>query len=73
MLRIGEMPKVETHWVLNGRSPGGVGEPVVAAVIPALINAIYDAGGPRIRSLPLAENYKIVLRERALKSPQSST
>ena len=65
MLRIGEMPKVETHWVLNGRPPwGGVGEPVVAAVIPALINAIYDAGGPRIRSLPL-KNHKIVLRERA--------
>ena len=65
MLRIREMPKVDTHWVLSGRPPwGGVGEPVVAAVIPALINAIYDAGGPRIRSLPV-KNHRIVLREKA--------
>ncbi len=64
MLRINEMPRVEVHWVLSRRPPwGGLGEPVVAAVIPALINAIYDAGGPRIRSLPL-KNHKIVPRKR---------
>jgi isoquinoline 1-oxidoreductase beta subunit len=63
MLRINEMPLVETHWILSG-SPhwGGVGEPVAAVVIPALINAIYDAGGPRIRSLPL-KNHKMIPRE----------
>jgi isoquinoline 1-oxidoreductase subunit beta len=62
ILRIHEMPKVETHWVLS-RQPGwgGVGEPVVSAVIPALTNAIFDAGGPRIRSLPV-KNHKIVKR-----------
>ena len=64
ILRINEMPRVETHWVLSHRSRwGGLGEPVVAAVIPALINAIYDAGGPRIRSLPL-KNHKIMPRKR---------
>jgi isoquinoline 1-oxidoreductase beta subunit len=64
LLRINEMPKVETHWVLSRRPPwGGLGEPVAAVVIPALINAIYDAGGPRIRSLPL-KNHKIVPRGR---------
>jgi isoquinoline 1-oxidoreductase beta subunit len=63
ILRVGEMPKVETHWVLSRRFPfGGVGEPIVAAVTPALVNAIYDAGGPRIRSLPL-KNHKIVRRQ----------
>ena len=63
MLSIREMPTVEMHWVLSQRPPwGGVGEPVVAAVIPALINAIYDAGGPRVRSLPL-KNHKIVPRK----------
>jgi isoquinoline 1-oxidoreductase beta subunit len=63
LLRINEMPKVEVHWVLS-RQPGwgGVGEPVVSAVIPALTNAIYDAGGPRIRSLPL-KNHEIMLRK----------
>jgi len=64
MLRINEMPRVETHWLLSRRSPwGGLGEPVVAAVIPALVNAIYDAGGPRIRSLPL-KNHNISPRKR---------
>jgi isoquinoline 1-oxidoreductase beta subunit len=63
MLRINEMPRVEVHWVLSRRPPwGGLGEPVVAAVVPALVNAIYDAGGPRIRSLPL-KNHKIMPRQ----------
>jgi isoquinoline 1-oxidoreductase beta subunit len=54
LLRIDEMPKVETYWSPNSdRAWGGVGEPVVAAVAPALTNAIYDAGGPRIRTLPV--------------------
>jgi isoquinoline 1-oxidoreductase beta subunit len=63
ILRINEMPRVETHWLLSRRPQwGGLGEPIVAAVVPALINAIYDAGGPRIRSLPL-KNHKIVPRQ----------
>ena len=52
-LRISEMPKVEAHFPTSGGFWGGVGEPPVAAIMPALANAIYDAGGPRIRSLPL--------------------
>jgi isoquinoline 1-oxidoreductase beta subunit len=63
ILRVGEMPKVETHWVLSRRFPfGGLGEPITAAVTPALVNAIFDAGGPRIRSLPL-KNHNIVCRQ----------
>ena len=63
ILRVDEMPKVETHWVLSRQRPwGGLGEPVVAAVVPALVNAIYDAGGPRIRALPL-KNHKILPRK----------
>jgi isoquinoline 1-oxidoreductase beta subunit len=62
MLRIDEMPKVEVHWVLNREVWSGVGEPAAAAVIPALTNAIYSAGGPRIRALPL-KNHRIVRRD----------
>ena len=63
VLRITEMPKVQTHWLLSRETPwGGVGEPVVAEATPALINAIYDAGGPRIRSLPL-KNHKMIPRQ----------
>jgi isoquinoline 1-oxidoreductase beta subunit len=63
LLRIPEMPQVETHWILSREAEWrGVGEPVVAAVVPALVNAIYDAGGPRIRHLPL-KNHRILPRE----------
>ncbi len=61
MLRMDEMPDVEVHWVLNREVWGGVGEPATAVVIPALTNAIANAGGPRIRSLPIM-NYRIERR-----------
>jgi isoquinoline 1-oxidoreductase beta subunit len=54
LLRINEMPRIEIYWMPSDQSRwGGVGEPVVAPVIPALTNAIYDAGAQRLRSLPL--------------------
>jgi len=53
MLRLAQMPKVETVIVPSGGFWGGVGEPPVAVVAPALCNAIFAATGKRIRSLPL--------------------
>jgi isoquinoline 1-oxidoreductase beta subunit len=53
LLRIAEMPRIETHWLLSGRHWGGCGESVACAIIPAVVNAVRAAGGPRIRSLPL--------------------
>jgi isoquinoline 1-oxidoreductase beta subunit len=53
MLRIAEMPKVEIIIVPSGGFWGGVGEPAVSLVAPALCNAIFAATGKRIRSLPL--------------------
>jgi isoquinoline 1-oxidoreductase beta subunit len=63
MLRIDEMPAVEIHWLPGRKSWGGVGEPVVGLVVAALTNAIFDAGGPRIRSLPL-KNHNLSIRNR---------
>jgi len=53
MLRLAQMPKVETVIVPSGGFWGGVGEPPVAVVAPALCNAIFAATGKRIRSLPI--------------------
>jgi isoquinoline 1-oxidoreductase beta subunit len=53
MLRIAEMPKVESVLAPTGGFWGGFGEPALAPLAPALCNAIYAATGKRIRSLPL--------------------
>jgi isoquinoline 1-oxidoreductase subunit beta len=53
LLRINEMPKVEVHILDSGEAPGGLGEPGVPSVAPAVCNAIYAATGKRIRRLPI--------------------
>jgi isoquinoline 1-oxidoreductase beta subunit len=55
VLRIDEMPKVETVIVPSGGFWGGVGEPTIAVAAPAVLNAIYAATGKRIRTLPLKD------------------
>jgi isoquinoline 1-oxidoreductase beta subunit len=59
ILRLGEMPKVETVLVPTHDFWGGVGEPTICVVAPAVLNAIYAATGKPVRSLPL-KNVKLV-------------
>jgi len=53
MLRINEMPVVEVHILDSGHPAGGLGEPGVPSVAPAVCNAIYALTGKRIRRLPI--------------------
>ncbi|HKU94147.1 MAG TPA: molybdopterin cofactor-binding domain-containing protein [Vineibacter sp.] len=53
VLRMDEMPHVETVLVPSGGFWGGVGEPTIAVAAPAVLNAIFAATGKRVRSLPL--------------------
>jgi isoquinoline 1-oxidoreductase beta subunit len=53
LMRMNEMPKVQTVIAASGGFWGGVGEPAQAPLAPALGNALFAATGKRIRSLPL--------------------
>lgn len=53
ILRMDEMPRVETIVMPSGGFWGGVGEPTIAVAAPAVLNAIFAATGKRIRELPL--------------------
>jgi isoquinoline 1-oxidoreductase beta subunit len=52
MLRIHETPQIEVHLVASEEKMGGVGEPGVPPVAPAVANAIYVLTGKPIRRLP---------------------
>jgi isoquinoline 1-oxidoreductase beta subunit len=56
VMRLAEMPKVETILVPSGGFWGGVGEPTIAVAGPAVLNAIFAATGKRIRTLPLSQH-----------------
>jgi isoquinoline 1-oxidoreductase beta subunit len=52
MLRMHEMPLIETHIVPSEEKMGGVGEPGVPCIAPAVANAIFAVTGKRLRRLP---------------------
>lgn len=53
VVRMADMPKVETLVLPSGGFWGGVGEPTIAVAAPAVLNAIFAATGKRIRDLPV--------------------
>ena len=52
-MRMSQIPEVALAVIANGEPATGVGEPAVTVVAPALANAIYNAVGARVRSLPI--------------------
>ena len=53
MIRMADAPDVQVEFIRSGAYPGGLGEPSVPAVAPAITNAIFAATGIRVRDLPI--------------------
>ena len=63
-MRLDQAPEVETIIIQNGHYPAGTGEPATTVVAPAIANAIENAVGARVRSVPMTpEKIKSALRE----------
>ena len=53
LLRMQDMPAIQVYFMKNEFPHGGIGEPGVPAIAPALVNALHAATGKRIRRLPI--------------------
>ena len=62
-LRMHQSPDIEVHIVDSGNEPSGVGEPGLPPAAPALANALFDATGMRLRSMPFDDALSAKLEE----------
>ncbi len=62
-LRMSQMPDLDISIIANNDPPSGCGEPGVTVIAPAIANAIFNAVGARVRSLPMtAEAVKAAMK-----------
>jgi isoquinoline 1-oxidoreductase beta subunit len=54
VLRMSDMPEIHTRIVASQAAPTGMGEIGVAAVAPAIGNALFSLTGKRVRELPMS-------------------
>jgi isoquinoline 1-oxidoreductase beta subunit len=53
LLRMREMPVVETYFVPSSELPSGLGEAALPPLAPAIANAVFASTGKRVRRLPI--------------------
>lgn len=56
LIRMKEIPEIETYFVDNGIDPTGLGEPALPPTGGAVANAIFKATGRRLRSQPFIDD-----------------
>ena len=65
LVRMGAAPKIEVHIIASNEEPGGVGEPGVPPIAPAVANALFALSGARVRTLPITpDRIKLALKNR---------
>ena len=59
LIRMGQTPKVDIHFIENDHDPTGLGEPTLPPIGAAVANAIYKATGKRLTKQPYMNNMNI--------------
>ncbi|MCM5678842.1 molybdopterin-dependent oxidoreductase [Schlegelella sp. S2-27] len=54
VLRMTEAPRIDVHIVPGDGPPGGIGEPALPPLLPAVTNALFQLTGERVTRLPLS-------------------
>jgi isoquinoline 1-oxidoreductase subunit beta len=56
VIRMNEVPKINTKVIVTDNKPGGIGEVGLPPVAPAVANAVFKLTGKRLRALPFDES-----------------
>lgn len=59
LIRMGQTPQVDVHFVESNIAPTGLGEPTLPPIGAAVANAIYRATGQRLRKQPYMKYFKV--------------
>ncbi|XMO86480.1 molybdopterin cofactor-binding domain-containing protein [Algibacter sp. AS12] len=59
LIRMGQTPKVDVHFIENNIDPTGLGEPTLPPIGAAVANAIYKATGKRLTKQPYMSNMNV--------------
>lgn len=60
LIRMPEAPQIEVHYVDNGKSPTGLGEPTLPPAGAAIANAFHQATGERLYRQPFVKESKVL-------------